>query len=203
MSYTGKFKSDDKIVLSSITGPRQFSRASGQPKAVGRAMMNKWRILAIDDDPLTLKLVEETLNDAYEVLTLANPQDAERLIELFQPDLVILDIVMPSLDGFQLLNHLKSNQATEQMPVIFLSAKDSHEIIKKAYSEGAQLYLTKPFQPDRLRRNINLTFKQAPPATRKKKYSPSEVRARLDFFSASDLSGARQKNRVVGTDDQR
>ena len=167
----------------------------------GRAIMNKWRVLVIDDDPHTLQLVEETLQDTFDVLTHTQPQDTDRMVELFQPDLIILDVVMPALDGFQVLKQLKNVEATAQLPVIFLSAKDSHAVIKQAYNEGAQLYLTKPFQPERLRRNINLTFKQAPPPIRKKKLSPSEVKARLEFFSAgSGLSGARHDTKVVRPD---
>lgn len=126
-------------------------------------MENRYRILAVDDNDDTLELIRMTLQQDYDVLTLSNPMDIYELMELYEPDLLILDVMMPKITGFQLVEMLQRSGATRDLPIIILSAKDSAREIKHGYKLGASLYLTKPFQPERLFKNVKTQFEVHPP----------------------------------------
>ena len=109
------------------------------------------RILIADDDPVILRLIQVNLElEGYEVLTANNGQEAVDKATAEHPDLVILDIMMPRLDGYQACEALKSADGTKDIPVIFLSAKAQQGDIDKGTSFGVAAYLTKPFDPTEL-----------------------------------------------------
>ena len=109
------------------------------------------RILIADDDPVILRLIQVNLElEGYQVLTANNGQEAVDIANAENPDLVILDIMMPRLDGYQACEQLKSSDATKAIPVIFLSAKAQSGDIEKGQSFGVAAYLTKPFDPTEL-----------------------------------------------------
>jgi DNA-binding response OmpR family regulator len=112
------------------------------------------RILAVDDSQDLLELVRLALEDDYDVLTLSDPMEVMEMIALFEPDLLILDVMMPKISGFQLAEMLQRNPRTRELPIIILSAKDTTRDIKHGYRVGASLYLTKPFEPQRLLQNV-------------------------------------------------
>lgn len=141
--------------------------------------MGRHRILAIDDNTDTLELIRMTLEDEFDVLTLSDPMDAFELVELFEPDLLVLDVMMPKLTGFQLVEMLHRSPAARELPVIILSAKNSTRDIKHGYKLGASLYLTKPFQPDRLMKNVKTQFEMNPPAPGPKGHVLHDVRMQL------------------------
>jgi DNA-binding response OmpR family regulator len=141
----------------------------------------RYRVLAVDDNPDTLELIRLALSDEYDVLTLGSPLEIYECIELFEPDLLILDIMMPKITGFQLLELLKKNARTKDLPIIVLSAKDNIREIKHGYKLGAALYLTKPFQPDRLLQNTGAQFRMHPPALRPKSLTMEQVRIQVEM----------------------
>lgn len=141
--------------------------------------MSRWRILAVDDDPDILELIEMSLADTYDVLTVSTPSLALELVETFEPDLIILDIMMPKVTGYQLIETLRQRRDTARLPVIFLSAKDTIRDQKYGYKLGATTYLTKPFQPERLTRNIGNIFDHTPPGRHPKRWTLGEARERL------------------------
>ena len=109
------------------------------------------RILIADDDPVILRLIQVNLElEGYEVITANNGQEAVDIASAELPNLVILDIMMPRLDGYQACEQLKSADATKEIPVIFLSAKAQQGDIEKGQSFGVAAYLTKPFDPTEL-----------------------------------------------------
>ena len=109
------------------------------------------RILIADDDPVILRLIQVNLElEGYQVLTANNGQEAVDVANAEHPDLVILDIMMPRLDGYQACEQLKASDATKAIPVIFLSAKAQSGDIEKGQSFGVAAYLTKPFDPTEL-----------------------------------------------------
>jgi CheY-like chemotaxis protein len=109
------------------------------------------RILIADDDPVILRLIQVNLElEGYEVLTANNGQEAVDIATAELPDLVILDIMMPRLDGYQACQKLKEGATTTNLPVIFLSAKAQQGDIEKGKSFGVVDYLTKPFDPSEL-----------------------------------------------------
>ena len=116
------------------------------------------RVMAIDDDADMLEVIRLALGRQYEVLTLSNPMDTYELVELFEPDLLILDVMMPKVTGFQLLDILHRSPRTRNLPVIILSAKAAKTDILQGYQLGAALYLAKPLDPERLLKNVRTHF---------------------------------------------
>lgn len=104
------------------------------------------RILAVDDDPITLKIVSKALSSAgYDVFTARNGQEALAQVDSVHPDLIILDVMLPGMDGYEVLRHLKARTDAPLLPVLMLTADDTVEGKIKAFTAGAADYLTKPF----------------------------------------------------------
>ena len=109
------------------------------------------RILICDDDPVILRLLQVNLElEGYDVLLAHHGEEAIKLTTAEHPDLVILDIMMPKLDGYQTCERLKQVEATKNIPVIFLSAKAQASDIERGKEYGVAEYLTKPFDPNEL-----------------------------------------------------
>jgi len=109
------------------------------------------RVLIVDDHPPTVRLIQNALEqEGFSVIAAAN--GAECLIAVHQdnPDIVILDVIMPVMDGLQTLRVLRENEATKTLPVIVLSVRDSDQDVLDGWRIGADLYLTKPFKLDDL-----------------------------------------------------
>lgn len=109
------------------------------------------RLLVVDDDPGLLLAVSETLRtEKYEVMTARRGADALIQIAESLPDLIISDIRMPGMDGYQLVRNLRNNPRTRLVPIIFLSAKDETTDRIAGFRTGVDAYLTKPFEPEEL-----------------------------------------------------
>ena len=109
------------------------------------------RILICDDDPVILRLLQVNLElEGYEVLLAHHGAQAIEVANDQHPDLVILDIMMPKLDGYQTCERLKENDSTKEIPVVFLSAKAQQTDIERGKGFGVDEYLTKPFDPNDL-----------------------------------------------------
>ncbi|MBV6623989.1 MAG: response regulator [Rivularia sp. (in: Bacteria)] len=107
----------------------------------------KANILIIDDEPDNLRLLSTILQyQNYKVRQAVNAEIALKTIELQLPDLILLDILMPEVDGYQLCEQIKNNPLTKEIPVIFLSALARGLDRKKGFQVGAADYLTKPFE---------------------------------------------------------
>lgn len=142
---------------------------------------DRFRILAVDDDKDILDLIYMTLGTQYEVLTLNDAVDACEILEFFEPDLVIVDVMMPKVTGYQIVEFMKKSPKYQHVLIVFLSAKDSSHDIKYGYKIGANFYLTKPFQPERLHKNVELLLSQAGDTPHKKQYSMRDVELRMKF----------------------
>ena len=106
------------------------------------------RILICDDDPAILRVLEVNLEvEGYDVLLAHHGEEAYEVAKANQPDLIILDIMMPRLDGYQTCEKLKGDDETKAIPVVFLSAKAQQSDIDKGKAFGVADYLTKPFDP--------------------------------------------------------
>ncbi len=105
------------------------------------------KILVVDDTPANLEVICETLGDAgYEVITAIDGDRALKRIQTNPPDLILLDVQMPGIDGFETCQRLKANPATAHIPVIFMTALSDTDSKVKGFDLGAVDYLTKPFQ---------------------------------------------------------
>jgi signal transduction histidine kinase len=110
-------------------------------------MSNYAKILVVDDTPANLEVICETLGDAgYEVITAIDGDRALKRIQTNPPDLILLDVQMPGIDGFETCQRLKANPATANIPIIFMTALSDTDSKVKGFDLGAVDYLTKPFQ---------------------------------------------------------
>ncbi|WP_311029557.1 response regulator transcription factor [Mesorhizobium koreense] len=113
--------------------------------------MNKHTILVCDDDPLLVELMEFRLKaKGYDVVTAADGEEALKKMVSAKPSLVVLDAMMPRLDGFEVLGRIKDDAELADTPVIMLTARKGEKDIVSALERGAEDYLVKPFIPDEL-----------------------------------------------------
>jgi DNA-binding response OmpR family regulator len=116
------------------------------------------RILVAEDNPADVYLLREALNlegGEVELLIVSDGEQALEKARTEQPDLVVLDIMMPKLDGYETCKRLKADAATKDIPVILLSAKGRNVDQKVGFEVGADDYITKPFSPRKLVERIN------------------------------------------------
>lgn len=114
-------------------------------------MMSKQKVLIVDDEPNIVMSLEFLFrrND-YEVLIARNGTEALDLLTSKVPDIILLDIMMPDVDGYEICMVVRSQERLKHTKVIFLSAKSKQSDIQKGYDLGADLYVTKPFSPKNL-----------------------------------------------------
>jgi DNA-binding response OmpR family regulator len=109
------------------------------------------KILIIDDDATMVNLLSTILEiDDFEVNHALSGKEAFELLPKWGPDLVLLDIMMPEMDGFEVLARLRGNSATRKLPIIMLTARTDDKDIFEGWKRGADEYVTKPFDPRRL-----------------------------------------------------
>lgn len=116
-------------------------------------------ILLAEDNENLLEFMHQVLSEDFEVIRAKNGAEALEKIQIKTPDLVISDVMMPKMNGFELCNHLKSQEKTRNIPVILLTAKDSEKDQYEGLSYGADEYLTKPFNADILKLRISNLIK--------------------------------------------
>lgn len=144
-------------------------------------MADKFRVVAVDDDKDVLELIEMTLGSDYEVVTVRDAAEACEILDITEPDAVIVDIMMPRVTGYRIVEHLKQNARLQNCVVIFLSAKDTPRDIKYGYKVGANLYLTKPFQPERLTRALKTLLSEGACRPRRKSLTMRDIQLRLKY----------------------
>jgi len=109
------------------------------------------RILVVDDDKNLVKVLKVTLSKAgYRVLIAYDGEQAIKRIERITPDLVILDVMMPRMDGIDVARYLLTFGGSRRIPIIFLSVKSTEEEMRRGYRAGADWYLSKPFNKEEL-----------------------------------------------------
>jgi two-component system KDP operon response regulator KdpE len=121
--------------------------------------MRKQLVLVVDDDAPILRLVRAKLQaDGYAVVTAMNGHEALDAFEREQPDLIILDMMMPVMDGLETLKHLRRDSA---VPIVFLTARTSGADKVRSLDLGADDYVTKPFDPDELSARVAAILRRA------------------------------------------
>lgn len=113
---------------------------------------NRQKILIVDDEPLNISIVAEILRDEYDLLVATNGEKVLQIVSTDdpKPDLILLDIMMPGMSGFEVAKELKKNLDTANIPIIFLTAKHDNESIVKGFEIGAVDFVSKPFQKEEL-----------------------------------------------------
>jgi pilus assembly protein CpaE len=114
------------------------------------------KILVVDDEPITRKMISTMLErNQFSVAVAENGKDCLRMLPVFTPDMVLLDVMMPEMDGYETCRLIRSNLATSRLPVIMLTALDSIEQKVKGFEAGADDYLPKPFNSAELLAHIH------------------------------------------------
>lgn len=118
------------------------------------------RLLLIDDDPNLILLVKDYLEfRGYEVVTAENGREALEVLDLEMPDLIICDVMMPEMDGYTFVKHVREEPRTSWIPVLFLSAKGQSQDKVKGLNTGADVYMVKPFEPEELVAQVESSLK--------------------------------------------
>jgi len=118
------------------------------------AVSQKATILVVDDTLENIEVAKGVLSQEYLVQAALNGEIALKIVEKRKPDLVLLDIMMPEMDGYEVCKKLKANEATKDIPIIFLTAKVQEEDETKGLSLGAVDYITKPISPAILKERV-------------------------------------------------
>jgi len=119
------------------------------------------KLLLIDDDPNLILLVKDYLEfRGYNVDTAENGREALDLLDSLVPDMIICDVMMPEMDGYTLVKHIREEAVTNRIPVLFLSAKGQSQDRVKGLNEGADVYMSKPFEPEELVAQVESSLKQ-------------------------------------------
>ncbi len=118
-------------------------------------MSQKAKILIVDDEPFNVDVLLQELEELdYELITASNGKVALDQIKSQQPDLILLDLLMPVLDGFAVLSEIKGNNDLRDIPVIIVSAASDSKSIVKGIKQGADDYITKPIDAEHLKSKL-------------------------------------------------
>jgi CheY-like chemotaxis protein len=119
-------------------------------------MNPKPKVLIVDDEPLNVDLLHQELEkfDHYQIITAFTGVEALEKIKSRQPDLILLDLVMPVLDGFAVLSQIKADPDLRDIPVIIVATAHDSKSIVKGIKQGADDYLTKPVDVEQLRSKL-------------------------------------------------
>ncbi len=119
------------------------------------------KLLLIDDDPNLILLVKDYLEfRGYNVVTAENGREALEVLDQNIPDMIICDVMMPEMDGYSLVKHIRQEPQTNTIPVLFLSAKGQSQDRVKGLNEGADVYMVKPFEPEELVAQVESSLNQ-------------------------------------------
>jgi twitching motility two-component system response regulator PilH len=115
------------------------------------------KILLVEDNPSQMELMDTYLSESgHIVIRLSDPKSAFNKVIEQQPDLIVTDVVMPGMSGFELCRKLKNNTATAKIPIVICSSKDQEIDRLWGMRQGAAAYLTKPFSREQLLRAVQL-----------------------------------------------
>lgn len=137
--------------------------AQVQKSGRDKMMQTQGKILAVDDDPNNIAILEELLDDRFELKISSSGEQALEIAREFQPDMILLDIMMPGIDGYEVCRRLREYDALKDTKIIMLSARAMNSDQLKGYQAGADDYITKPFDGDEFleKVNVNLNLKNA------------------------------------------
>lgn len=167
-------------------------------------MNDRAKILIVDDEPFNVDYLEQELEELnYETIAAVNGQEALDKIQAEQPDLVLLDIMMPIMDGFAVLERVKADPSLRDTPVIIISAMNDLESVVKGIQRGAEDYLPKPFEPTLLQARIAASLEKKSLRDQQRKllhtFASREV-AELLMADGFSLGGKRIDASIMFTD---
>lgn len=138
--------------------------------------MSDHRVLVVEDHESFRAMLVEALEVQFEVVEAAKAQDALQRLDAYEPDIALLDVAMPVMDGFELCRRIRGHAQLGRIPIVFLSAHATEEKIRNGFAVGANLFLAKPIDPARLLKNLGLTLDRENVPISKKRYPLDELR---------------------------
>ncbi|MCX6147954.1 MAG: response regulator, partial [Candidatus Kapabacteria bacterium] len=149
--------------------------------------LNSKKILVVDDNPLNLKVLDEHFRTfGFQIFVSKSGAAAIDICKTELPDIVLLDIMMPHMDGFQVIDELKKDETTSEIPIIFLTARTQTNDIIKGFNKGAVDYIMKPFNPEELTARVNTHLKM------------KEMMVRLETQNKKLIELNNEKNHFLG-----
>ena len=124
-------------------------------------MQTKKRVLAVDDGKLNLEIIKEILDDEYNLKTATTGEEALEVAIDFRPDVILLDIMLPGMDGYEVCQQIRANPALRYTKIIMVSAKAMTSERIEGYEAGANVYIAKPFDEDELLTKIHKVLQLA------------------------------------------
>ena len=122
--------------------------------------IKKFSVLIIDDDSQTIKALSLILGSDYTIYIDINGQDAIESAEIFVPDVILLDILMPKMDGYEVIKTLKKSEKTKNIPIIIISGLTDEDSKEKGFALGAVDYITKPFSITEIKQKVEKQIEQ-------------------------------------------
>jgi len=174
----------------------------------------KHSIMIVDDEKANIMVLTSILSSEYGILALRDSRETVQVAEEELPDVILLDVLMPDMDGFEVIAQLKENEKTKDIPVIFITGLDSTEAEEKGFNLGAADYIAKPFHPaivklrirnqikikerDTIERNLNVVLKLKEELTIAKENAEHSNRAKSEFLSRMSHEMLTPMNAVLG-----
>ena len=152
-------------------------------------MDKKASILCVDDEPVNLAIMEELLRDNYALNTVNSGEGCLEQVSLQKPDLILLDVNMPKMDGLETCARLKSDTNTAEIPIIFVSALATHEELMAGYEVGGDDYITKPFSEDILQKKVQIVLASQQRKRELEQVSDRAVKALKDNLTNTEILG--------------
>ena len=120
---------------------------------------NTFKILLVDDEPNILLALEFLMTQqGFVIEKVSSGEEALKVMDVFLPDLLILDVLMPGIDGYEVARRIRNSSEYHNVRIIFLTAKGTGEDKLKGYGSGGEVYITKPFDNDHLVNTVNEMF---------------------------------------------
>ncbi len=152
-------------------------------------MSQKALILCVDDEPVNLTIMEELLQERYELSLAKSGEECLQQVEAQKPDLILLDVNMPHMDGLETCERLRADENTAEIPIIFVSALASHEELMAGYEAGGDDYITKPFSEEILQKKIEIVLASQRRKQELENISERAVEALMDNLGTTDAFG--------------
>jgi len=154
--------------------------------------IKKPTILIVDDDQTTIIFLINALEDDYDIMVATGGREALDMVNTQKPDLILLDIMMPEMDGYEVCRRLKSSSQTRKIPVIFLTGMDSNEDHAKGLAAGAEDYIVKPFYPAVIRARVKIQLE----LYHQKSFLEETVKKRTAELEASKIALQKAMNNL-------
>jgi len=152
-------------------------------------MDKKASILCVDDEPVNLIIMEELLRDNYALNTVKSGEGCLEQVGMKKPDLILLDVNMPKMDGLETCERLKTDTDTAEIPIIFVSALASHEELMAGYEAGGDDYIIKPFSEKILQKKVQIVLASQQRKRELEQISDRAVEALKDNLTNTEMLG--------------